>query len=487
MNTEPAAIDPTRFEHYLESARARRGVQGDPYVGTAGGAACGDVVRISVRPEGARLRVSGFDAAGCAAAHAAVAAASEIVDGACLLEAMKVSAHRIASELGGLSAGKFHAAALACDALAEAIGAAASAGALALGPSLSRTLVAISGGVDSAVAAWLCAQNGEEPVCVTLKLWSDEQNDGAKSCCSLQAAYGARALAHGMGLAHVTLDLRSRFRSQVVDDFVTAHAGGKTPNPCIRCNGLVRFDSMLELAGDLGATRLATGHYARLEHDGEGTLLRAAVDANKDQSYMLARLDPKICERLYFPLGELTKPQVREIAKRAQLPVADKPESQDLCFLAGTRRESFLKRHGSRPASSQGEIVDGGGRVLGHHSGQDQFTVGQRRGLGLAAASPLYVLEKDARSNRVVVGPRDELLKRAVQLEGARLYRRGSCVDAVKLRYRQSPVGCSAPALGAGEHRRLSLELSEPVAGIAPGQVACLLAGDRVVGFGTIA
>ncbi len=287
-----------------------------------------------------------------------------------------------------------------------------------------------------------------------------------------------------MGLPHFTLDLRDEFRAGVVDPFLAGHAVGVTPNPCVGCNGHVRLDAMVDFADRLGAGVLATGHYARTTADG---LLRAAADPAKDQTYMLAAVAPATLERLRFPLGELTKPQVRALAADAGLPVASKPESQDLCFLAGTGKAAFLARHGDM-SERPGDLVDRAGRVLGRHRGHHHYTVGQRRGLGVAAAEPLYVLATDATANRVTVGPREQLATRAVAVRGARLHRAGSEVDAVRLRYHSRAIGCRvAGDPEPGRHRRLDLELADPVDGAAPGQTACLLKGDVVVGYGTIA
>jgi tRNA-specific 2-thiouridylase len=334
----------------------------------------------------------------------------------------------------------------------------------------------MSGGVDSAAAAQLALDAGEEVVAVTLELWADPATDGEKSCCSPEAVVGARALAHRMGIPHFTLDLRERFRSEVVDDFLSEYAAGRTPNPCVRCNGFVRFDAMLALAGALGAARLATGHYARVARDTEGPLLRLAADPAKDQAYMLARLQPSELERLSFPLGGLTKPAVRELVRDAGLPVADKRESQDLCFLSGVGRRRFV---GRRIEPREGEVVARDGRVLARHDGHEHFTVGQRRGLGVTAQEPLYVIEKDAARNRVVVGRRSELAARTVRLRDTLFHRDRAAVDAVKLRYRQSPLACRM-----GEDNELTLESAAQA--VAPGQTACLLSGDRVVGAGTI-
>ena len=256
-------------------------------------------------------------------------------------------------------------------------------------------------------------------------------------------------------------------------------AAGVTPNPCVGCNGHVRLDAMVEFADRLGAADLATGHYARVTADG---LLRAAADPAKDQSYMLAALAPASLARMRFPLGELRKPEVRELARAAGLPVADKRESQDLCFLAGTGKSAFLARHGG-VRERRGAIVDRAGRTLGSHRGQHLFTVGQRKGLGVAGEEPLYVLAKDRAANTVTVGTRAELATTEVAVRDAVLHRAASEVDRVKLRYRARPLACRVEGGGG----RVALRLDEPVDGAAPGQVACLMRGDVVVGHGIIA
>ena len=259
----------------------------------------------------------------------------------------------------------------------------------------------MSGGVDSAVAALLVARAGREPVAVTLELWRDAANDAEASCCSAHAVRLARSVAHRMGLPHLTLDLRAAFAQGVVAPFVADHAAGLTPNPCVRCNGDVRLDAMLDFADRLGAADLATGHYARVTEDG---LLRAAADPAKDQSYMLAALAPASLARMRFPLGGLAKPEVRALARAAGLPVADRRESQDLCFLAGTGKSAFLARHGGvreRP----GAIVDRAGRTLGRHRGQHLFTVGQRKGLGVARRGAALRPRQGQRRQHGTVGP----------------------------------------------------------------------------------
>jgi tRNA-specific 2-thiouridylase len=460
------------LREHVAAPRARGHTPAAAHTGAAGGAACGDLIRVSLALDGRRVTDAGYDASGCAAAIAAGSAVVALVRGRGLLDAARVGPTEIAAELAGLTPAGHHAADLAADALHRALGAAARAHA-ALDPDPGRTLVAMSGGVDSAVAALLA---GPAAVAVTLELWSDPANDGSQSCCSPQAVRGARALAHGMGLPHLSLDLRAEFRAGVVDPWLADHAAGLTPNPCVRCNGDVRLDEMLALAARLGAPALATGHYARVE-DG---LLRVAADPAKDQTYMLAGLHPDSIARLRFPLGDLCKDAVRDLAARAGLPVAGKPDSQDLCFLAGTGRAAFLARHGEqRPRP--GPIVDRAGRQLGRHRAQHDFTVGQRRGLGLGGGDPLYVLEKTG--DTVVVGRRAELETRRVCLRDVVVHRPGA--DAVRLRYRQRPIPCRV--LGAPEDGRLEVELRDPApGGVAPGQLGCLMAGELVVGHGTI-
>jgi tRNA-specific 2-thiouridylase len=275
----------------------------------------------------------------------------------------------------------------------------------------------------------------------------------------------------------------------VVEPFIAGYASGETPNPCVGCNGHVRLDAMLELATRLGCKTLATGHYARVAEsdDRAGPLLRVAADPAKDQTYMLAAVESRSLSRMRFPLGEMTKPEVRGVAADAGLPVASKAESQDLCFLAGTDRARFLARHGAL-SDQPGEIVDRRGAMLSRHRGQHHFTVGQRRGIGVAGPEPLYVLDKDVLRRRVTVGPRAALETRSVSLRGVRLRRPGARVTHAKLRYRSKPLRAHLPGdLPAGRHARVRLELGEPALGPAPGQLACLLDGELVVGWGTIA
>jgi tRNA-specific 2-thiouridylase len=497
-------MDRELLDAYLHD-RSRLGPAEDgAFTGAAGGAACGDLSRLSlVVEDGSVARVS-FDAEGCGATRAASAAVAEMVEGAPVLDVARIGTDEVDEALGGLTPAKRHAAQLAADALHRALAqAAASSEVLVPGPSApprsgsgaapspvagtrERVLVAMSGGVDSAVAALLEQERGAEVIGVTLKLWADPQTDGAKACCSPEAVLGARSLAHSLGIPNLTLDLEQEFRRRVVAEFVSGYAEGSTPNPCIACNGEVRIAAMVDLAERLGAAYLVTGHYARIVEDAKGPLLAAASDANKDQSYMLAALPPGLLRRVRFPLVELTKPEVREIAARHELTVAKKPESQDLCFLSGQGKGDFLRRHGGL-REREGDLLDRSGRAVGRHRGHHNFTVGQRRGIGGGADEPMYVLATDAAANTVTVGPRRDLIARTVSLRNAVLHREGDAIDAVRLRYRSQPVPAAVAVTEAGPHAELQVELGEDFAGVSPGQTAVLMRGEAIVGHGTIA
>jgi tRNA-uridine 2-sulfurtransferase len=380
---------------------------------------------------------------------------SERLEGLSLLEAAAVPGER-----------------LAADALANAIGPAVRAA-----PSAQRTAVAMSGGVDSAVAL---LRAGRDAVGVTLRLWLDPYGPAAeRACCSPEAVITARETCHALGLPHVTLDLRQEFHRAVVRRFVDGYARGETPNPCTRCNGGFRFAQLLAFARRAGARRLATGHYARVVDDGEGELLARAADGAKDQSYMLATLDPARLDRVWFPLGDQDKEATRAEAAAAGLTVASRAESQEACFLAGGDYREFLERYGL--AASDGPIVDEGGRELGRHTGHWRFTPGQRRGLGVATGSPAYALATDRTTNTVVVGPRESLARHLVEVDG-RLYRPRRRVEA-KLRYRSPAIPASIEQTADG---RFTLHLDRPAHGVAAGQTAVLYDGDVVVGAGTI-
>ena len=360
---------------------------------------------------------------------------------------------------------------LAVEALASAVGQV-----FAARPAAGRIAVAMSGGVDSAVALH---RAGPEAIGVTLRLWQDPAGPSAeRACCSPAAVAAARATCHALGLPHVTLDLREEFRSEVVAPFVDSYRDGETPNPCTRCNGAFRFDALLEFAERAGAATLWTGHYAQIvERDGRRLLARGA-DPEKDQSYMLATVRPELLERVEFPLGAQTKVETRAEARAAGLAAAGRAESQEACFLAGDDYRRFLERQGL--VSEPGAVVDERGTRLGGHDGYWRFTPGQRRGVGVAATRPLYVLRTDRVANAVVVGPRESLAVSHVEAHGT-LYAPVSRAD-VKLRYRSAAVPADVREANGG----FALDLDQPAYGVAPGQVAALYGGDVVVGAGVV-
>jgi tRNA-specific 2-thiouridylase len=364
---------------------------------------------------------------------------------------------------------------LAVDALHDALGPAMRAA-----PAEGRVAVAMSGGVDSAVALLRALAGGHEAVGVTLRLWTDPAGPSSdRVCCSPAAVLAARETCHRLGLPHVTLDLREEFRSAVVAPFVGSFARGETPNPCIRCNGSFRFAALLSFARNVGAARLVTGHYARIaEHKGR-TLLARGSDPAKDQSYMLGRLDPRFLPRLWFPLGDQDKDATRAEAAAAGLEAATRAESQEACFLAGADYRDFLARQGLE--EQPGAVVDEHGRELGRHGGYWRFTPGQRRGLGVATGQPLYALRADPRTNTLVVGPRESLARSEVRVRSGRLFVPAERVEA-KLRYRTPATGAAVTA----EQRGFHIALDEPAYGVAVGQAAVLYEGDAVVGAGLI-
>jgi tRNA-specific 2-thiouridylase len=342
-----------------------------------------------------------------------------------------------------------------------------------------RIAVAMSGGVDSSVAAALLQAQGHDVVGVTLQQWPRDDSDEAArhgGCCSLSAVEDARRVAALLDIPYYCWNLEKEFGERVIEPFHRAYLAGTTPNPCVRCNAFVRFDLMLSRVLELGFDRLATGHYARVI-DGE---LHSAVDEAKDQSYMLYHLNHAKLARVVFPLGGMTKTEVREHAREFGLPVANKAESQEICFVPRGETTAYLA---SRLPVRSGDVVDSSGRRLGEHRGTALYTVGQRAGFGsLAEPGPWYVLRVEAPSNTVVVGRRDALAVRSVELADV-TFLDGGMVEPLAC---QARLRYHAPAIAA-VYEGGRLALAEPFFGAAPGQAAVLYDGTRVLGGGTIA
>jgi len=353
----------------------------------------------------------------------------------------------------------------------------------------TRVLVAMSGGVDSSVTAALAAASGYEVVGVTLQLYDHGAAVGRKgACCAGQDIHDARAVADRLGIAHYVLDYESRFRASVIDDFADSYARGETPIPCVRCNQTVKFRDLLETARDLNADCLLTGHYVRRVEGPEGPELHRAADPAKDQSYFLFATTRDQLAFLRFPLGGLRKDETRALAERLALPVAAKPDSQDICFVPDGNYADLVAK--LRPeAAEPGEIVGLDGTVLGRHEGVIRFTVGQRRGLDIGGTDePLYVVRLEPARRRVVVGPRAALGCERLTVSGLNWLGAGGVPEegarvAVKLRSAMPPVPARLFPLGGG---RAEVVLDEPQAGIAPGQACVAYDRGRVLGGGWI-
>jgi tRNA-uridine 2-sulfurtransferase len=358
-------------------------------------------------------------------------------------------------------------------------------------PKGARVVVAMSGGVDSSVTAALVQQAGYETIGVTLRLYDDANVSGgapkrAGACCGGDDARDARAVADKLGIAHYVLDWASQFRANVIDDFVNEYAAGRTPIPCVRCNQRVKFADLLDSARDLGAAALATGHYARRTVEKDGVALRRGREIARDQSYFLFATTQSQLDFLRFPLGDWPKDKVREAAAAFGLPVASKPDSQDICFVPDGRYADLVKK--LRPeAAKPGDIVHVDGRALGTHDGVIGFTVGQRRGLKIASDEPLYVVALDATARRVVVGPRTALERdQLVMREANWLALPDSAREIeVKLRSAQPPTAARV-RMADLQTGCAEIELAMPVEGVAPGQACVVYDGDRVLGGGWI-
>jgi tRNA-specific 2-thiouridylase len=455
--------------------------------GESGHAACGDIVSFTVGIAENVIEEVRYKVYGCAACIAAGSALSELVDGKRIVEAARVSKTDIEVALGGpLPAGKEHALTLVLDALHKAFedhwnhaaGEMLLNGENKPGNGGRSVVAAMSGGVDSAVTALLLKEAGYDVVAVTYRLHDGEK--GSRSCCSPDTVLFARDTAHRMGLPHFTLNLKELFDRRVMQDFVGSYREGRTPNPCVACNAHVKFHASAFLADELGYHHVATGHYARVE---QGPTLGRPVDESKDQSYVLWPVPQELLARTIFPLGEYRKTEVRAIAEERGLAVAYTPESQDICFIPDGNYRGFVRK---QVEAEPGDVVDRGGKVLGRHAGVVDFTVGQRRRIGVSAPTPLYVTEVRPTTGQVVVGRKQDLEVREVVVRDLNLFLDAGEAASVQVRYNSRPVPCTVEETTDGEWIAY---LDEPVVGVAPGQSAVFYTEDeaRVVGGGVVA
>jgi tRNA-uridine 2-sulfurtransferase len=344
----------------------------------------------------------------------------------------------------------------------------------------------MSGGVDSSVAAALLKEQGYDVVGIMLKLWSDGESGKANRCCTPADVDAARSIANQLAIPFYLINIAESFKATVVDYFIDEYASGRTPNPCLICNRQIRFELLLNKALSLGAQYLATGHYARVrEVNGQYQLLRG-VDVKKDQSYVLSVLGQKELAHALWPLGELTKPQVRDLAQKFNLSVAEKVESQDLCFLANGDYRDFLTRHAPAGSIRPGEIRDTSGKVLGVHQGLPFYTIGQRKGIGLAASEPLYVITLDATDNAVIVGAKHELGRRECLAREMHYVSGVQPIEpfraSAKIRYKAREAAVTVRPQGT----RAQIEFDELQRDITPGQGLVLFDAERVIGQGFI-
>ena len=349
-----------------------------------------------------------------------------------------------------------------------------------------RVLVAMSGGVDSSVAAFLLKNRGCDCVGVTMRLFDNALLDlnGESTCCSVDDVQDAASVCARLDIPHIALDLSRDFRAQVIDRFAAEYARGRTPNPCIDCNRHMKFERLLDYARQIGCDHIATGHYVRRTEAETGPALFKAADLSKDQSYVLACLTPEQLSHALFPLGELTKEEVRAIAERQGFLNARKKDSQDICFVPDGDYLSFLERYTGQE-SRPGPLLDEAGHVLGEHRGAAGYTVGQRRGLGVAAGRPLYVKSKDMEKNTVTVTFAEGLYARSCLVTDFNWITRPDVLPvrcAAKTRYRQAEQPCTAERCSGG----IRLTFDEPQRAMTPGQAAVLYDGERVLGGGTI-
>jgi tRNA-uridine 2-sulfurtransferase len=351
-----------------------------------------------------------------------------------------------------------------------------------------RVLLGMSGGVDSSVAGYLLREQGYEVVGVTMKVWPQDCISRAEDkCCGPQAVADARGVAHSLGIPHYVVDEADQFEQMVINYFASEYQAGRTPNPCVMCNEKLKFGNLWGKAQALGCDYIATGHYAIIEHHADRAVLRKGIDPRKDQSYFLFSLRQPQLRRALTPLGKMLKPQIREIARSLCLKVADKIDSQEICFVPGNDYKAFLRSHLGESKFRRGEIYDVDGNFVAEHEGIELFTIGQRKGLPGGSARPRYVVDLDPETNRVIVGEVDDLVVDEFEVDRVNwveLNRSNQVADVtVKIRYNHPGT---AATLTPAENGRARIQLHEPQKAVTPGQAAVFYSGDIVLGGGWI-
>ena len=359
----------------------------------------------------------------------------------------------------------------------------------------------MSGGVDSSVVAGLLHRRGLPVIGLTMQLWNQRRlpelvpdGEATGRCCSLDDVYDARYVAQHLGIPYYVVNFEQRFEEQVVKPFIDEYLAGRTPIPCTLCNNFIKFDQFLDMASGVGAHRIATGHYARISYDDSTGRyqMHKSIDAAKDQTYFLFGLEQQQLARTQFPLGGFTKPQVRELARGLGLPVAEKPDSQEICFVPNGDYAGFIdayfREQGITPESTRGEILDREGRVLGEHTGVHHFTVGQRRGLRIPAAEPLYVIATEPASQRVIVGRNEELLRARLTAKDVNWISVAPIAAPLRaqVKIRNKHLAASATISPTTDPARVDVHFDEPQRAVTPGQGAVFYDGDLVLGGGWI-